>query len=110
MYIYKIELMPGYKATSASDTSGKYQIRRYRADTSVKDKKHREIIRTNLDYDEAMAQIKIFNDKEGASRRVNEPERETGNEDEVKETPLFLRDSPEGVKGDAQDEKDEMGE
>jgi hypothetical protein len=26
------------------------------------------------------------------------------------ETPLFLRDSPEGKKGDAQDEKDRTGE
>jgi hypothetical protein len=82
MYIYKVELMPGYKAASPTDTSGKYQIRRLSADTSVKDKKHRDIIRTNLDYDEAIAQIKIFNDKEGASRIVKQADAK-GDKDET---------------------------
>jgi hypothetical protein len=54
-------------------------------------------------------------------KAVNELGGELKREGEVKEpgyenpfdassTPLFLRDSPDGQKGDAQDEKDEMGE
>lgn len=112
MYIYKVELMPGYKATSASDKSGKYQIRRHSIDTSIKDKKHRDIIRINLDYDDAMAQAKIFNDKEGGA--VKESEQEQKKEEQinksVEETPLFLRGGSEGHKGNAQDEKDGMEE
>lgn len=112
MYIYKVELMPGYKAKSASDTSGKYQIRRYSVNTSVKDKKHRDIIRTNLDYDEATAQAKRFNEKERGT--VNDSEQEQKKEDQInrsaEEVPLFLRGGSEGRKGNAQDEKDGMEE
>ena len=49
---------------------------------------------------------------------VNEPNEEKEapelvripSDQESEEVPLFLRDSPEGKKGDAQDEKDKTGE
>jgi transcription elongation GreA/GreB family factor len=75
--------MPGYKAASPDDTSGKYQIRRHRIDISIKDKKHRDIIRTNLDYDEAMAQIKRFNEIESRSHGAKASEQESENEDQT---------------------------
>jgi hypothetical protein len=83
VYVYKAELMPGYKAESPDDTSGKYQIRRHRIDISIKDKKHRDIIRTNLDYDEAMAQIKRFNEIESRPQGAKAAEQESSNEDQA---------------------------
>lgn len=50
-------------------------------------------------------------------KNMDEPNSEKETEGPVKEllhqepdVPLFLRDSPEGKKGDAQDEKDKTGE
>jgi hypothetical protein len=43
------------------------------------------------------------NEDEGA-RRLRHPS------DDAREVPLFLRDKSDGRKGDAQDEKDEVGE
>jgi hypothetical protein len=83
VYVYKVELMPGYKAASPDDTSGKYQIRRHRIDISIKDKKHRDIIRTNLDYDEAMAQIKRFNEIESRPQGAKAAEQASSNEDQA---------------------------
>jgi hypothetical protein len=83
VYVYKAELMPGYKAASPDDTSGKYQIRRHRIDISIKDKKHRDIIRTNLDYDEAMAQIQRFNEIESRPRGAKAVEQESPNEEQA---------------------------
>ena len=56
--------MPGQKAKFEGDTSVKYQVIRHNTDVSTKHKKLTDIIRTDLDYDEAMALIKSFNDKE----------------------------------------------
>ena len=51
------------------------------------------------------------------NRNVNEVNSEKETEEPVREllhrepeVPLFLRDGPEGKKGDAQDEKDKTGE
>ncbi|HYG09787.1 MAG TPA: hypothetical protein VD835_07430 [Pyrinomonadaceae bacterium] len=73
MYIYTVQAMPGQKAKFEGDPSIKYQVKRQ--DTSLKtgQKGRSEIIRTNLDYEAAIAVIKVFNDKEGESQtRKNE--------------------------------------
>ena len=72
MYIYTVETMPGFKAKTVGDTTVMYRIKRQDTSLTVGKKGRSEIIRTNLEYDEAMAQIKIFNDKEKASQMVEE--------------------------------------
>jgi hypothetical protein len=64
MYRYTIKPMPGQKAKFEGDTSVKYRVIRHNTDVVSKHKTLTDIIKTNLDYDEAMAIIKIFNDKE----------------------------------------------
>ena len=60
--------MPGQKAKFEGDTSVKYQVIRHNTDVATKHKRLTDTIRTNLDYDEAMALIKVFNDKEEATQ------------------------------------------
>lgn len=51
-----------------------------------------------------------LSDEPGRDREENEA-RPVGNvPDEGQEVPLFLRDTSDGWKGDAQDEKDSVGE
>ena len=65
MYIYTVEAMRGQKAEDG--TPVKYQVKRVN-DSIPKLKKGRsEVIRENLDYDEAIALINGFNNKEGKS-------------------------------------------
>jgi hypothetical protein len=73
MYIYTVQAMPGQKAKFEGDPSIKYQVKRQNTSLKTGQKGRSEIIRTNLDYDAAVAVIKIFNDKEGESQiRKNE--------------------------------------
>ncbi len=77
MYIYTVQAMPGQKAKFEGDPSIKYQVKRQNTSLKTGQKGRSEIIRTNLDYDAAVAVIKIFNDKEGESQiRKNEAARE----------------------------------
>lgn len=78
MYKYTIKPMPGQKAKFEGDTSIKYRVIRHNAGVATKHKTLTDIIKTNLDYDEAMALIKIFNDKEQATqvRRDEKAEQE----------------------------------
>ena len=62
MYKYTVETMPGFKAKTVGDTSVKYRIKRQDTSLAVGKKGRSEIIRTNLEYDAAVAQVKIFND------------------------------------------------
>ena len=64
--------MPGQKAKFEGDPSIKYQIRRQDTSVSAKQKGHTQIIRDNLEYEEAVAQIKSFNDVEGKSQLMRE--------------------------------------
>lgn len=68
MYRYTVKPMPGQKAKSEGDTSIKYQVVRHNTDVATKHKTLTDVIRTNLDYDEAVALIKVFNDNENASQ------------------------------------------
>jgi hypothetical protein len=50
-------------------------------------------------------------DEPGREPEADEPRRPAGNvPDEEHPVPLFLRDRSDGRRGDAQDEKDEVGE
>jgi hypothetical protein len=68
MYIYTVEAMRGQKAKTDGDSSLKYQVKRVN-DAIEKSKKGRsEIIRDNLDYDEAIRLAEGFNNMEGKSQ------------------------------------------
>jgi hypothetical protein len=68
MYIYTIQAMPGQKAKFEGDTSIKYRVKRVNDSIAVSKKGRTEIIRDNLEYDEAMALIEGFNSMEGKSQ------------------------------------------
>ena len=72
MYKYTIQAMPGQKAKFEGDPSIKYQIKRQDTSVSEKQKGRTQVIRENLEYEEAMAQIKNFNDMEGKSQIMRE--------------------------------------
>ena len=76
MYIYTIQAMPGQKAKSEGDTSIKYRVKRVNTDIPASGKGRSEFIRDNLEYEEAMALIKGFNDMEGKSQNLKAEEAE----------------------------------
>lgn len=72
MYIYTIQAMPGQKAKFEGDTSIKYRVKRLNDSIPVSKKGRTEIIRDNLEYDEAMELINGFNSMEGKSQGIRE--------------------------------------
>ena len=68
MYIYTMQATPGSKAKFDGDTSVKYIVRRKHTPASASHKSTTAVIRTDLDYAEATALVKRFNDKERESR------------------------------------------
>ena len=68
MFIYTVQAMPGQKAKFEGDTSVKYRVRRVDDSIPVSKKGRSEIIRENLEYDEAVALINGFNTMEGKSQ------------------------------------------
>jgi hypothetical protein len=72
MFIYTIHPMPGQKAKFEGDTSIKYRVKRVDDSIKVSKKGRSEIIRDNLEYDEAVDLINIFNGKEGQSQIMRE--------------------------------------
>jgi 2',3'-cyclic-nucleotide 2'-phosphodiesterase (5'-nucleotidase family) len=70
MYTYTIQVMPGYKAKFDGDTSVTYRVRRKHTSTSASHKSRIDDIRTDLDYTEATALVKRFNDKEREARAL----------------------------------------
>jgi hypothetical protein len=60
--------MPRQKAKYVGDTSVKYQVKRIDDSVESSRKGRSAIIRTNLEYDEAIALIKGFNKKEESSQ------------------------------------------
>lgn len=70
MYVYTIQAMPGCKAKFEGDTSIKYRVRRTDTHAPATHKSRTEVIRTGLDYEEATALVKKFNDKERESRAI----------------------------------------
>jgi hypothetical protein len=69
MYRYTVQPMPGQKDKPEGDDSIKYQVTRHNTDVSTKHKNVKDVIRTGLTYDDAMALIKGFNDKEQDTQR-----------------------------------------
>lgn len=72
MYIYTIQAMPGQKAKFEGDPSIKYRVRRVNDSIAVTKKGRSEIIRENLEYDEAVALVNGFNNVEGKSQVIRE--------------------------------------
>ena len=72
MFIYTIHPMPGQKAKIEGDTSIKYRVKRVDDSIPVSKKGRSEIIRDNLEYDEAVRLINGFNHVEGKSQSLRE--------------------------------------
>ena len=72
MYIYTVQAMPGQKARFEGDTSIKYRVKRLDDSIPTSKKGRTEIIRDNLEYDEAMELIKGFNSMEGKSQNMRD--------------------------------------
>ena len=68
MFIYTVQPMPGQKAKFEGDTSIKYRVKRVDDSIPASKKGRVEIIRDNLEYDEAMKLIEGFNSMEGKSQ------------------------------------------
>lgn len=72
MYIYTVQPMPGQKTKSKDDSSIKYQVKRVNTSIPATKKGRTEIIRTDLEYDAAIAMIEKFNSMEGKSQIIRE--------------------------------------
>jgi hypothetical protein len=70
MFIYTVQAMPGQKAQFEGDTSIKYRIKRVDNSIPVGKKGHSQIIRDNLEYDQAIELINGFNGVEGKSQDI----------------------------------------
>jgi hypothetical protein len=70
MYIYTMQVMPGYKAKFDGDTSVQYRVRRKNTFASAGHKRSSDVIRTDLGYTEAAAMVERFNDKEREARAL----------------------------------------
>jgi hypothetical protein len=70
MFIYTIQAMPGQKAKFEGDPSIKYRVKRLDDSIPVSKKGRSEIIRDNLEYDEAIKLIEGFNSMEGKSQEM----------------------------------------
>jgi hypothetical protein len=74
MYIYAMKAMPGCKAKFDGDTSVRYEVRRKHTSASAQHKSSTAVIRTDLGYEEALALVKRFNDKELEARAIKNKE------------------------------------
>jgi len=72
--------MPGQKAKFEGDTSIKYRVKRVNDSLLASQKGRSEIIRENLEYDEAMAMINNFNQMEGKSQVIRDEVQRQKNE------------------------------
>jgi hypothetical protein len=72
MFIYTIQAIPGQKAKFEGDPSIKYRIKRVDDSIPVSKKGRSEIIRDNLDYDDAVKLIEGFNSMEGKSQGIRD--------------------------------------
>ena len=72
MFIYTIQAMPGQKAKFEGDSSIKYRVKRLDDSIPVSKKGRSEIIRDNLEYDEAVKLVEGFNSMEGKSQGIRD--------------------------------------
>lgn len=70
MFIYTVQPMPGQKARFEGDTSIKYRIKRVDDSIPLGKKGRSQIIRDNLEYDQAMELMNGFNGVEGKSQAM----------------------------------------
>ena len=70
MFIYTVQAMPGQKAKFEGDASIKYRVKRVNTAMSAKGKGRSEIIRDNLEYEDAVELIKGFNVMEEKSQSM----------------------------------------
>jgi hypothetical protein len=74
MFIYTVQAMPGQKAKFEGDTSIKYRVKRVDDSIPVGKKGRSQIIRDNLEYDQAMELINGFNGMESKSQDIRKEE------------------------------------
>ncbi|MDT5157672.1 MAG: hypothetical protein QOC61_2368 [Acidobacteriota bacterium] len=79
MYIYTVQAMPGQKAKFEGDTSIKYRVKRVNTSIPAAKKGRSEIIRDNLEYEEAQALIAGFNGMEEKSQNIRNEEAQQKN-------------------------------
>lgn len=72
MFIYTIQAMPGQKAKFEGDTSIRYRIKRVDDSLAVGKKGRSQIIRDNLEYEEAIKLIEGFNSMESKSQNIRD--------------------------------------
>ena len=72
MFIYSVQPMPGQRAKFEGDSSIKYRVKRVDDSIPVGKKGRSQIIRDNLEYDQAMELINGFNGMEGKSQAMRE--------------------------------------
>lgn len=72
MFIYTVQTMRGQRAQFNGDTSVKYQVKRENTDIPPTKRGRSEIIRTDLEYDRAVALINGFNEMEGKSQNMRD--------------------------------------
>jgi hypothetical protein len=72
MFVYTVQAMPGQKAKFEGDTSIKYRVKRVNTSMSAKGKGRSEIIRDNLEYEDAVELIKGFNVMEEKSQGIRD--------------------------------------
>lgn len=80
MFIYTVQAMPGQKAKFEGDPSIKYRVKRVDDSIPVGKKGRSQIIRDNLEYDQAMELISGFNGMEGKSQMIRDEEARQKNE------------------------------
>jgi len=71
-----VQAMPGQKAKFEGDPSIKYRVKRVDTSKAATTKGRSEIIRDNLEYEDAMELIKGFNDMEGKSQVMRDQKAE----------------------------------
>lgn len=72
MYIYTVKAIKDQKGKSEDAASIKYQVKRVNNSIPSSKKGHSEIIRDNLDYEEAVRLSEGFNDMEAKSQDKRE--------------------------------------
>ena len=77
MYTYSVQPMPGHKSKVEGDPSIRYQVTRHNTGVATKHKNVKDVIRTDLGYEEAVALMNGFNEAErGSQARRDEKARE----------------------------------
>lgn len=74
IYVYRVQPMPGQKPKFVGDPSVKYQVRRVNQSLPAHQKGRTEVIRTNLEYEAAVALVARYNEMETRSQVIRDEE------------------------------------